>query len=154
MHTRRNAREAALQALYQCDTLQQFDVQACDFLFSVFFREELADPAFTNDNFRFCKSLLEVTIAERSAVDSAISAASTRWSIQRMARVDRNILRVAVAELLFFDDIPANVSINEAIEIAKRFGTADSPTFINGLLDRVASNASSEQPVQKVAAVR
>jgi N utilization substance protein B len=123
-------------------------------LFSILFRDELSNPSFRNDNYEFCQALLSVAIAERDAIDAAISAASTRWSIQRMARVDRNILRVAVAELIFFDDIPASVSINEAIEIAKRYGTADSSVFINGLLDRVATTHAAEPPPKKVAAAR
>lgn len=79
---------------------------------------------------------------ELEQLDQKISEVSLNWSISRMLRVDRNILRMAVFEMLHCEDIPAKVSINEAIEIAKRFGSEESPTFINGVLDRIASKLS------------
>jgi N utilization substance protein B len=80
-------------------------------------------------------------------VNSNITLASTHWSLSRMSRVDRNILRMAVYELAFLDDIPGSVTINEAIEVAKRYGSADSPMFVNGVLDKVAT-IFSEHPEQ------
>ena len=138
MQGRRKAREAALQALYQCDSLKTWDLDQIDLFFSVFFKEELQNESFKNENFKFCKVLINKVIECKSNIDKIISGASIHWSLQRMARVDRNILRIAVAELLYFRDIPASVSINEAIEVAKRFCAEEAPVFINGVLDKVA----------------
>ncbi|MBN1573864.1 MAG: transcription antitermination factor NusB [Deltaproteobacteria bacterium] len=75
----------------------------------------------------------------RKRIDKIINETSENWKLDRMGVVDRNILRFAIFELMFADDIPSSVSMNEAIEIAKRYGTADSPSFINGILDKIAS---------------
>jgi N utilization substance protein B len=72
----------------------------------------------------------------QSEIDALIGKASRNWRLERMARVDRNLLRLAVYELKYCSDVPAKVAINEAIEIAKRYGTAESPAFVNGILDR------------------
>lgn len=76
----------------------------------------------------------------RLAIDEVITAGSRNWRLERMARVDRNILRLAVGELVHAPATPVRVVINEAVELAKRFGTAESPAFVNGVLDRIASN--------------
>ena len=85
----------------------------------------------------FFRELALGVLTHREEIDGAIDAASENWKLSRMAVVDRNILRFSIYELLFIDDIPPNVTINEAIEIAKRFGTAESPSFINGILDNI-----------------
>jgi len=72
-------------------------------------------------------------------LDTLIQSASTNWKLERMAMVDRNILRLAAFELMQLSDIPPKVSLNEAIEIGKRFGTEDSGSFINGILDKISS---------------
>ena len=143
MKSRRKARESALQALYQCDTLGEWTEANIELYFQVF-KSELCDgesklEGAEKDNFDFCNSLIRGVINTMSFIDSQISSASTNWSINRMCRVDRNILRLAAYEIAFLEDIPVSVSINEAIEIAKSYGTVDSPMFINGVLDNVAS---------------
>lgn len=144
MRTRRKAREAALQALYQCDTLSDWTESQLELYFSNFRIEAIeSEEAVIAENVLFARNLGRGVIENLAAIDALISAASTRWSITRMARVDRNILRLATCELAFHDDIPMNVSINEAIEIAKRFGTDDSPMFINGVLDNIAHNLAN-----------
>ncbi len=144
MKSRRKAREAALQALYQCDTLGEWTSECVDLYFNTFKPETGGVPATVelapNDNVTFSKTLIHGVLEMLHFVDAQISAASTNWSINRMCRVDRNILRLAVYEIAFLDDIPVSVSINEAIEIAKSYGTVDSPMFINGVLDNVAGN--------------
>ncbi|MCB0334820.1 MAG: transcription antitermination factor NusB [Bdellovibrionales bacterium] len=148
MKTRRKAREAVLQALYQCDTLAEWDVEGLGLYFERYQQEvALAQthelrPGLL-DNFCFCKDLLAAYILNREVIDQLIGDASDRWSIRRMARVDRNVLRLATTELVAFADIPAKVSINEAIELAKQFGTNESPVFINGVLDNLASSKKS-----------
>ncbi len=79
----------------------------------------------------------------QEALDVRIETTSTNWRIARMSVVDRNILRLGAYELLHMDDIPANVSINEAVELAKRFGTKDSRAFVNGILDRIAKDVGA-----------
>ncbi|HJZ83595.1 MAG TPA: transcription antitermination factor NusB [Polyangia bacterium] len=86
------------------------------------------------------KLVLGVTRA-RTDIDPILARASTHWRLDRMAAVDRNLLRLAVYELLYEADIPASVTIDEAVEIAKRYGTAESPAFVNGVLHRVAAEA-------------
>jgi N utilization substance protein B len=86
--------------------------------------------------------------ASRDEIDAWIERFSQNWKIRRMSRVDRNVLRVAVYELLYCHDIPPKVSINEAIDIAKRYGTEDSGAFINGILDSVRIAIEKEGPVQ------
>lgn len=142
MKSRRKAREAALQALYQCDTLGEWTPENVELYFKTFKPETNGVPAPAdnppNENLAFCRTIISGVIGTLGFIDSQISGASTNWSITRMCRVDRNILRLAVYEIAFMDDIPVSVSINEAIEIAKSYGTADSPMFINGVLDNVA----------------
>ena len=83
----------------------------------------------------FVDTLVRATLEHRDAIDAAISQVSRTWRLDRMARVDRNILRLAVAEMLYLPEVPGRVSINEAVELAKRYGAAESPAFVNGLLD-------------------
>ena len=88
----------------------------------------------------FAERIVRGVDAERARIDGLIEASSTNWRITRMPFVDRSILRMAVYELLHCSDIPATVSINEAVELAKRYGTAESRAFVNGIVDRVARN--------------
>ena len=139
MGVRRQAREAALQALYMCDFLGNWDTGNISFCFDHFGISKAARP--------YAEDLCLGTIANLANIDSKITCASERWSINRMGRVDRSILRLAAYEILKLKDVPDNVAIDEAIEIAKRFGAEDSPMFINGVLDRIASNLSRQVEV-------
>lgn len=152
MNSRRKAREAALQALYQCDTLDEWSEDAITLYFSIYNPDALtAEEGAPLENARFAQTLIRGVIEQMAEIDRHISGASTHWSVSRMPRVDRNILRCATYELLFISDIPVSVSINEAIEIAKRYGTADSPMFINGVLDKIATNLmSNPESITKV----
>jgi N utilization substance protein B len=140
MNSRRKAREAALQALYQCDTLEDWSDEAIALYFSVYNPEAIKVSAgAAQENVDFARTIIHGVIANISVIDSHITGASTHWSVARMPRVDRNILRCATFEIIFASDIPVSVSINEAIEIAKRYGTAESSMFINGVLDKIAT---------------
>lgn len=101
------------------------------------------EPALDDDTRAFARSLVERAVAEAARVDELITAASRNWRLERMSRVDRNILRLATGELLPSTagaaPTPVRIVINEAIELAKRFGTAESAAFVNGILDRVAA---------------
>ena len=166
MKSRRCAREAALQALYQCDTVGDWTPESIDLFFTHFKGDGSGHPpgavelndetdapsppqnsgtepardaqAQQEGNMRFARTLASGVAEHIESLDRAIGAASTHWSVARMARVDRNILRLASFEIAHLDDIPLSVSINEAIEVAKRFGGPESPTFINGVLDNIA----------------
>jgi len=136
--SRRKAREAALQALYQFDTCGECSERELDIFFEHFFPGSAA-PSLPEsfDNYRYARRLVEGVLVQIVFVDKHIGAASLNWSIERMARIDRNILRIAVYEMLCVDAVPATVAINEAVEIAKRFSSEEAPMFINGVLDQV-----------------
>ncbi|MBM3253318.1 MAG: transcription antitermination factor NusB, partial [Candidatus Omnitrophica bacterium] len=85
----------------------------------------------------YCEKLVEGTIKNLDNIDSVVSRYATNWRLKRMAVVDRNILRLATYELLYLEDIPPKVAINEAVELAKKFGDSDSGKFVNGVLDRI-----------------
>jgi N utilization substance protein B len=99
----------------------------------------VGDPQCNDEDRSFCLDIALGVLQYIKVIDDQIGLASTNWSIARMPRVDRNILRLAVYEFMFRPDIPPKVTINEAIEISKRFSSDDAPTFINGVLDRVLS---------------
>ncbi|NOX99452.1 MAG: transcription antitermination factor NusB [Verrucomicrobia bacterium] len=127
--TRREAREAAIQFLFSHDLNDEtLPGQCADFWELRKARKKVQD--FAND-------LISGIFAQGEGLDNAIDAASENYTLDRLSPIDRNILRLATFEILHRDDIPAAVTINEAIEIAKRFGTAESPGFINGVLDGI-----------------
>lgn len=140
MKSRRSCREAALQILYQCDILQDFSSKVVEHFFDYF----QTDLGITEDEMvgapgAYCRELVEGVIKHHEQIDAAIGLASLHWSVSRMSFVDRNIIRIATYELKYSPEVPAKVSINEAIEIAKRFGSDDSPKFINGVIDKIAA---------------
>ena len=127
---RRKAREIALQFLYQLEQNDASDPGPYEAEFWA--RHPLDDEARA-----FASALVYGTKRHQAPIDSRLAESIEHWDLDRMAVVDRNILRLAVYELLFEPAIPAKVTINEAIEIAKKFGTAESSRFINGVLDRI-----------------
>ncbi len=130
MGARREGRELALQILYALDLNPLKTEEALQL-----FRETSRSAAQVRV---FAEELAAGVMANRAEIDARIAGKSKNWALPRMARVDLNILRLAVFELIFRSDVPRNVAINEAIEIAKKFGTEDSPAFINGILDEIA----------------
>ncbi len=142
MPGRRKGREIALQILYQADWERQMDPQEMEEFASRALEEYEKDLAPANSvedpELRdFIRDLVTGVLQRRSRVDEIIKRFSKGWKIQRMAMVDRNILRLGIYELCFHPDIPPKVAINEAVELAKRFGDANSPAFVNGILDSV-----------------
>jgi N utilization substance protein B len=129
MGTRRKARELAVQLLYQHD-LVKMDPEGAMHLFWEYFPVALEVR-------EFCTQLVLGTLDRLSMIDELLSEASENWSLTRMSVVDRNILRLATYELLDRPEIPPSVSLNEAIEIAKKYSSPDAAVFINGVLDRV-----------------
>ncbi len=130
MKARRKAREIALTFLYQWDVRGEEVLPEMDELLVRDRRDE--------DVAEYVKLLTRGVIAEVQEIDHLITEAAEHWSLTRMAAVDRNVLRMGVYEMRFRnEDVPAKVAINEAIELAKRFSTAQSGAFVNGVLDRV-----------------
>jgi len=128
---RREGRELALQALYAIDMNPMSSAGAL----RLFWEEHQASEGIKE----FAELLVKGVDEHRAELDQRIKEQSKNWSLGRMAKVDLNILRIAVYELAYLGDIPRNVTINEAIEIAKKFGSEDSPSFVNGILDELAA---------------
>lgn len=137
MGSRRESREIALQFLYQWDTQSKYPVEQKESLKRFWSMQEF-NPAAK----KFTEELVKGLLDHQEAIDTKIKAHAENWEFHRIAVVDRNILRLAIYELLFRDDIPPVVSINEAIELAKKFSTEDSGRFVNGVLDRVKKDLS------------
>ena len=135
MRKRTQAREVALQLLYQLDV--QGD-EVAETLEQGAARQGADDEEVRS----FALDLVRGTAEARAELDEVIAAAAQNWEIRRMAIVDRNILRMGVYEMLHVSDIPAKVSINEAIELGKRYSTQQSGSFINGILDRIRRERS------------
>ena len=131
MGVRREGRELALQALYSMD-LNPLEMRTTLQLF----RENIKAKGVVR---AFAEDLFAGVILHREEIDRLIEEKSKNWAISRMGKVDLNIIRLAAFELYYRSDIPKNVTINEAIEVAKKFGTEDSPSFVNGILDELSS---------------
>jgi len=132
---RRKAREYVLQFLFQSE-FGNNPPQAEDVKNNLkqFWADKEKDP----EVIKFASEIIEGTIPLMVEIDAVINKAAEHWALGRMAAVDRNILRSAVYELLYRKDIPSAVTINEAIEIAKKYSTTESAAFINGILDKIA----------------
>ncbi len=128
---RRKAREYALQLLFQLDIRREKPSAAILKNFWVEYGPDEEVKAFAEE-------IVKGTYKHLTKINGLIHQCAKNWSLDRMAVVDRNVLRMAAYEILYRMDIPTSVTINEAIEIAKKFGTDESGAFVNGILDRVA----------------
>lgn len=129
MRLRSKARAVALSLLYQ------IEISKVDFHQAL--RDYLENYPYNQEAVDFFSLLVEGVVTNISSIDNLIKKHVKNWEISRMAVIDRNILRLGCFELLFLEDIPPKVAINEAIELAKRFGDIDSPRFVNGILDKI-----------------
>jgi len=127
---RRRARELAIQFLYQHDLC----AGPLDEALALFWETQ---PDVSSAIREFAEPLIRGTVEKRAAVDEKIQQYTEHWELSRIAAVDRNVLRLAIYEMLFRDDIPPVVSINEAVDIAKKFSTRESGAFVNGILDKL-----------------
>ena len=137
MGKRTKARECALQLLYQWDLTRE----PMDRVSGLFWQIRTS----TEETKAMAERLARGAQRELERVDRAIGAASTHWRFDRLAAVDRNILRIATYELMAEAGTPASVIINEAVEIAKRFSEAESPAFVNGVLDAIKRSVREEE---------
>ena len=145
MRRRTQARECALRILYQADiTRRPIDLVAV----SYWADDELKDEEARNDEvITFANRLVLGVKGALEAIDGKISEYATNWQLKRMAVIDRNILRLGVFELKHASDIPPKVAINEAVELAKKYGDLESSKFVNGILDKIhKKELSAEQP--------
>lgn len=141
----REIREAAMQLLFASELHGELRPEDCE----AFWTLHSAKPAIRNS----AESLARDILAHLPETDEAITGALQNFSFERLNNVDRNILRLAVYELMHKPDVPVRVAINEAIEIARRFATEDSAKFVNGVLDRIARTVRTEStpPISKPA---
>ncbi len=137
MRSRTKSREYALQMLYQFDIRHAEPSQ----LTEEFWRDQELSPEIK----AFANTLFSGTVERLAEIDPLIARHADNWDLKRMAVIDRNILRLGVFELRYLDDTPPKVCINEAIELAKRFGDMESSKFINGILDAI-HKAHAKQP--------
>ena len=136
MGVRRDAREAAVQYLYQ----REAHGDESDSNLEEFYQMRGLSPS----GRRFCDELLQGWMVHRAEIDEAIRSHSTNFDFKRLSAVDRNVLRIACHEILFCPDTPAPVAINEAIEIAKKYSTEDSGKFVNGVLDSIRKSKAAK----------
>ena len=139
MSVRRRAREIALQVLYQLDITKQEGPKAITQWEANFSSSEGTDE--------FAKRIVLGVVDHAPEIDQLIERFSENWRLNRMTLVDRNILRMAIFELLYCSEIPPKVTLNEAIDLGKKYGSEDSGSFINGILDRI-QNEAIQKPTQ------
>jgi transcription antitermination factor NusB len=134
MRKRSLAREFALQVLYQVDITHD----SCDLALENFWQMNL-EKGIDDEIKKFAEELVQGVISNLKVIDNKICTYATNWELSRMAVVDRNILRLSSFELLLRDDIPPKVSINEAVELAKKYSGLAAGKFVNGILDKIKS---------------
>jgi N utilization substance protein B len=128
MGGRKGARETVLKILYRFDFLKEGKVEEV-------IEEEIKGK---NVDRKYVEEMVTGILSHKSEIDGEINRISKKWKVEKMNPVDRNILRIGCYELIFKADIPPKVSINEAVELAKKYGTEKSSAFVNGILDRLA----------------
>jgi N utilization substance protein B len=133
MGARRSGREAALQMLFQLEASNVSAAQAIELFWRTF---EDADP----EGRPYADAIVRGVGEHVDALDKRITSASQNWRLERMSRVDRNLLRLGTWELMFQPEVPRAVILDEALELAKSFGTDESSGFVNGVLDRIAND--------------
>jgi N utilization substance protein B len=141
MGNRRQAREIAMQALFYMDMRNDVSIEMLERFCDNFSPSPKTQPFF----FKLVNGVMEA----KEELDDLIERFSRNWGIKRMSGVDRNVMRIAVFELIYCDDIPPKVSINEAVDVGKKFGTEESGAFINGILDSIRSDLEQVGKLKK-----
>ena len=129
MSTRRRGREYVLKALYAYEQGEQSRDEIIESI--------LEDGGLDGNVLAFARDLFKTVVDKAEQIDDYIKGLATNWKLDRIAIVDKNILRIAICEIQYMPDIPMKVSINEAIEMAKKYSTFESAAFVNGIMDRV-----------------
>ena len=139
MGQRRQSRELTLQYLYACDIQKHFTAKTNAFFdwITSLRNSDSSHKHISEEALRFSDSLINGIISHLEDIDKTIKKYADNWALFRIAYTDRNILRVAIYEIIYLTDIPSVVSIDEAVDIAKKFSTPDSGKFVNGILDRI-----------------
>lgn len=133
---RKMARETIMQTYFQMDIQDVFEKEI---------GKELLDDIIESDRESgYISKMIDIITDRKDILDKTIEENLKNWSINRISKIDLSILRVAIGEILFIEDIPINVSINEAIELAKKYGTESSPNFINGILGSLVNKEEKE----------
>ena len=132
MGGRRLSREMALKVLFQIDLVSTNIEEALKYTFE--------NDKYSDEVREFTLTLVKGVISNLSETDKTINNYTNNWSLERIANIDRNILRIAIYEILYLKDIPKSVSINEAVELAKKYGTKSSFSFVNGVLGKIDKN--------------
>ena len=134
MGNRRVSREMALKILFQVDLVHSNIVEASDYTFQM---EDLCQYNDPKSIIEFSLQLVKGVLTNLTEIDPLIKKHASHWSLERMANIDRNILRIAIYEIVFVENIPKSVSINEAVELAKKYSTESSFGFVNGVLGKI-----------------
>ena len=134
MGSRRLAREMALKILFQVDLVRCNVDEACSYAFQV---EDILQNNYSDAIISFCLELVRGVLPNLDEIDLLIKKHANNWTLERMANIDRNILRIAIYEIIFIDTIPKSVTINEAVELAKKYSTENSFGFVNGVLGNI-----------------
>lgn len=145
--SRRLARESAVQFLYSADINKDGNLEEMleEFFNSEFdYKENEYKDKLSSKDMKFAEEIIKGTIEKLAQIDQIIQDNTTGWSKDRIAKVDLAILRLALYEMLFRDDIPASVAINEAIELAKKYSTDESGGFVNGVLGKIIRNIEAK----------
>jgi N utilization substance protein B len=135
---RRKSREFALQVLYQLDITKEDALKA--------FPQSREHFSPKEGNHGFAERIVLGVLEHRQEIDRLIKRYSENWRLERMTIIDRNILRMAIFELLYCEDIPPKVTLNEAVDLGKRYGSEESGSFVNGILDRI-QNKDIQKPI-------
>ena len=132
MGGRRLSREMALKVLFQIDLVSTNIEETLKYTFE--------NDKYSDEVREFTLTLVKGVLSNLSEIDKAINNYTNNWSLERIANIDRNILRIAIYEILYLENIPKSVSINEAVELAKKYGTKSSFSFVNGVLGKIDKN--------------
>ncbi|MBL8756173.1 MAG: transcription antitermination factor NusB [Planctomycetes bacterium] len=152
---RTRAREIAMQVLFQFDVRGEGYAGEVDKTTAQLCADEANEGKEQKDGrehadvVEFAQRIVEGTLQNRAAIDQRLAAVARNWDLARMATVDRNVLRLATYELMFCADVPPKVAINEAIELGKKYSTANSGGFVNGILDRIRIDLERERTATK-----
>ena len=133
--TRQHARERMMRIIYQLDVNNEFDVD---------FEEQYLGSLDTGKQNEYCQNIFSLVCNKKNEIDKAITENCRNWTIKRMPKTDLAVLRLAVCEILFMDTMPDSVSINEAVELAKKYGEDKSSSYINGILGTISKSKDND----------